>query len=188
MSTLQEVRRAYKILVDSGARSVSILHCITNYPCKFEEANLRVISTYKKIFKTKIGYSDHTLGIEAPIAAVALGAEIIEKHFTLNKTMEGPDHKASIDPIELKNMINSIRNIEKALGNGIKKPTRSEETIKNVVRKKIVAAVDIEKGELFTKQNLALKRNNKGLNSSQWEKILGKCAKKEFLKDEPISI
>jgi len=139
MSTLGDVERAYNTLLNAGATSVDLLHCTTNYPCPMNEVNLKAMLTLKEAFKCNVGYSDHTMGIEVPIAAVAMGATIIEKHFTLDKTMDGPDHKASLNPQELSKMVLSIRNIEEALGNGIKEPNHSEKEISTVVLKSIVA-------------------------------------------------
>ena len=144
------------------------------------------MSTIKKVFGVKIGYSDHTLGIEVPIAAVALGAEVIEKHFTLDKNMEGPDHKASLELNELMAMVNGIRNIEKALGDGVKEPSESEQKNINVVRKSIVAIKPIKKGELFSEENIGVKRPGTGISPMKWHEVIGKTAKKDFEIDEWI--
>ena len=162
MSNLSEIERALECIRKYNNKEIIVLHCTTNYPCPKEEVNLLAMNTIKEAFKVKVGYSDHTLGIEVPIAAVALGAEVIEKHFTLDKSMEGPDHKASLDPTELKLMVKSIRNIEKALGNGIKKPNKSEELIKKVVRRRIIIAKDLEKGHILSEEDLEYKRANNG--------------------------
>lgn len=188
MSFLADVERSYNTLVDSGARSVTLLHCTSNYPCPMDEVNLTAMLTLKTAFKCEVGYSDHTLGIEVPIAAVALGATIIEKHFTLDKNMEGPDHKASLDPEELAAMVRSIRNIEVALGDGIKRPNKSEEETSKVVWKSIVATNEIEKGSVFTDQNLTVKRTGQGIPASFWDIVIGKKASRTFAADEVISI
>lgn len=188
MANLSEIESALDLLKENGATDISVLHCNTEYPTPMRDVNLRAMLTIKQAFKVDVGYSDHTNGIEIPTAAVALGAEIIEKHFTLDNSMEGPDHKASLEPEELKNMVKAIRNVEKALGNGIKKPSRSESKNKDIARKSIVAAKDIEKRELFTQNNLTIKRPGDGINPMQWPNILGKKAKKDFAFDELIEL
>ena len=188
MTYLSDVDIAYSTLIDAGASSVSLLHCTTNYPCPVNEVNLRAMQTLKTAFKCKVGYSDHTMGIEVPIAAVAMGAEIIEKHFTLNQNMDGPDHKASLNPIELKEMVKAIRNIETALGNGIKSPNKSELEISKVVLKRIVASRPIHKGEYLTEKNLTVKRASEGISATSWDTIIGSTALYDFTTDEPIKI
>jgi N,N'-diacetyllegionaminate synthase len=188
MANLSEVESALDLLKENGAEDITVLHCNTEYPTPMEDVNLKAMLTIKEAFKVDIGYSDHTKGIEIPTAAVALGAEVIEKHFTLDNSMKGPDHKASLEPEELKNMVDAIRNIEKALGNGIKKPSSSESKNKNIARKSIVAAKDIKKGELLTEDNLTIKRPGNGINPMQWPNILGKKAKREFSFDELIEL
>ncbi len=188
MTYLSDVDIAYRTLIDAGASSVSLLHCTTNYPCPVNEVNLRAMQTLKTAFKCKVGYSDHTMGIEVPIAAVAMGAEIIEKHFTLNQNMDGPDHKASLNPIELKEMVKAIRNIETALGNGIKSPNKSELEISKVVLKRIVASRPIHKGEYLTEKNLTVKRASEGISATSWDTIIGSTALYDFKTDEPIKI
>lgn len=188
MSTLSDVRLAYTTLVEAGATEVSLLHCTTNYPCPINEVNLNAMITLKKEFNCKVGYSDHTLGIEVPIAAVALGATIIEKHFTLDKLMEGPDHLASIDPSELKEMVIAIRKVEEALGSGIKEPNNSEKEISKVVFKSIVAKKTILKGELFSEDNLTVKRANCGISAQKWDFVIGKEANHCYLPDELIEV
>ena len=188
MSFLGDIERAYNILLESGASSVKLLHCTSNYPCPMNEVNLNAMLTLKAAFKCEVGYSDHTLGIEVPIAAVALGATIIEKHFTLDKNMDGPDHKASLNPEELKEMVQSIRNIEIALGNGIKCPNNSETETSKVVWKSIVAAKIIEKGSVFTEENLTVKRTGEGIPASFWDMVVGKKANRTFITDDIISI
>ncbi len=188
MANLSEIEAALDLLKENGATDISVLHCNTEYPTPMRDVNLRAMLTIKEAFKVDVGYSDHTKGVEVPTAAVALGAGIIEKHFTLDNSMEGPDHKASLEPEELKNMVDAIRNIENALGNGIKKPSKSESKNKDIARKSIVAAKDIEKGELFTEANLTIKRPGNGINPMYWPNILGKKAKREFTFDELIDL
>ena len=188
MADLGEIEDALDVLIETGTarKDINILHCNTEYPTPFEDVNLKAIKTIATAFNVKVGYSDHTLGIEVPIAAVALGASIIEKHFTLDKNMEGPDHKASLEPDELKAMVHAIRNIENVLGNGIKKASPSELKNKPVVRKSIVAARDIRKGESFTVENLTVKRPGTGNSPMRWDEILGKYAQKKYIEDELI--
>ena len=188
MSTLSDVETAYNTLIESGAPMVALLHCTTNYPCPYEEVNLNAMRTLKEAFKCQVGYSDHTMGIEVPIAAVAMGAEIIEKHFTLDKTMAGPDHKASLEPQELKQMVTSIRNIEMALGDGIKRPNASEKKNAEVVLKRIIARKHIKKGDLFGEHNLALLRSSNGLPAKYWDMIDGHIANRDYDIDEPIEL
>lgn len=186
MSTLPEVRRAYKELIQSGAKSVSLLHCTTNYPCAFEDVNLKAINTLRQQFKTTVGYSDHTPGIEIAVAAAGMGAQIIEKHFTLDKTMPGPDHKASLEPKEFKMLSNAIRHIELAMGDGIKSPRAVELGNRHLMRRSIVAARPIQKGEIFSIENLAVKRAAGGMLGSEWDRVAGKKAKRSFVTDEII--
>lgn len=183
MSTLKEIEEAINIL--KGCE-ISLLHCTTEYPCPYEDVNLKAILTMKERFKLPIGYSDHTQGIEVAIAAVAMGAEIIEKHFTLDKNMEGPDHKASLSPKELKQMVKSIRNIEKSIGDGIKKPSPSEIKNMEIARKSIVAKCGIEKGEIFSEKNLTTKRPGSGISPMKWDEIIGQIAKKDYKEDDLI--
>lgn len=188
MSYMDDVKRAYKTLLDSGATRVDVLHCTTNYPCPMNEVNLLAMQTIKKELNCKVGYSDHTMGIEVPIAAVALGAEIIEKHFTLDTTMDGPDHAASLSPQSLKDMVNAIRNIELALGNGFKCPNPSEKKISEVVLKRIVAKRDICKDELFSDENITVKRSANGISAANWDQVLNHRAKRNFKKDQHIEL
>ena len=188
MSNLGDVERAYQTLTQAGTPEITLLHCTTNYPCPMEEVNLNAMLTLKKAFKCKVGYSDHTVGIEIPIAAVALGAEIIEKHFTLDKSLDGPDHKASLDPLELKEMVLAIRKIEKALGDGIKRPNKSEQEIAKVILKRIVAKKKIYKGDILSSGNMAVKRSSIGISSSFWDLIEGSFAEREFEIDEAIEL
>ncbi len=187
MSDIGQVATAYQTLITAGAITVTLLHCTTNYPCPMGEVNLRAMQTMKDTFKCEVGYSDHTMGFVIPIAAVALGATVIEKHFTLDVNMEGPDHRASLNPLELKEMVNGIRNIERALGDGIKRPNQSECEISKVVLKSIVARRPIQKGELLTAENLAVKRVGKGLSSMYWDLIIGTTALLDYEIDEPVT-
>ena len=187
MCNLSDVATAFDVLIEAGAKDITLLHCTTNYPCPKDEVNLRAMQTMKEAFKCKVGYSDHTMGTEIPIAAVAMGAEIIEKHFTLDRNMEGPDHKASLEPQELKYMVDCIRNIEVALGDGIKKPNASEIEISKVVLKSIVAKSPIKKGDTLTPDNLTIKRAGSGIPATYWDIIIGTKALRDFDVDEPIT-
>lgn len=187
IATLAQVAFAYDTLMEAGAPEVSILHCTTNYPCPKEEVNLRAMQTMKNAFKCRVGYSDHTLGTEVPIAAVAMGAEIIEKHFTLSREMEGPDHKASLEPTELKYMVDCIRNVEVALGDGIKRPNKSELEISKVVLKRIVAKNNIKKGDILSSDNITVKRSKYGISAEFWDLICGLKAIRNFEVDEDIT-
>ncbi len=188
MCTVQEVQEALNVLNVHGARDITLLHCTTEYPAPYEDVNLRAMISMRSRFDLSVGYSDHTQGIEVPIAAVALGATLIEKHFTLDRNMEGPDHKASLEPHEFKEMIKAIRHIEIALGDGVKQPAASE--VKNiaVARKSVVAARDIQAGETFTEANIAAKRPGNGISPMLWLDVLGKAAKRDFLADELIEL
>jgi len=186
MSNIREINTAIKILKKNKKKDISILHCISSYPTKLEDLNLNVIHTLRKNFDNVIGFSDHSLGIEGSLLAVAAGARIIEKHFTINKKLNGPDHKASLSPGELNELVKKIRQVEKTLGNGIKKPQKSEiENIK-VVRKSIVARELIKIGEKFTKKNITTKRPGTGISPMKWENIIGKKSKYDYQKDEII--
>ncbi len=186
MSDLKEIGEAIKILTNAGTlkENITVLHANTMYPTPMEDVNLRAILTIQNKFDVAVGYSDHTLGIEVDIAAVAMGATIIEKHFTLDKTMDGPDHKSSIDPEELKAMVSSIRNIEKALGSSVKKPSKSEKPNISMARKSIVAKKSIKKGELFTEKNITIKRPGIGISPMKWDTILGKVAERDYQIDD----
>lgn len=188
MSNLAQVAIAYDTLAKAGTEDISILHCTTNYPCPMDEVNLRAMVTLRDAFKCRVGYSDHTMGTEVPVAAVALGAEIIEKHFTLDRTMNGPDHKASLEPAELKLMVNQIRNIEAALGDGIKRPNKSEVENAKVVLKSILAKCPIKKGELLTPDNLVVKRASSGISATHWDVVVGTNALCDYDIDEPIKL
>jgi N,N'-diacetyllegionaminate synthase len=188
MSTLQEVKQAAKVLFDHGLdkAKLTVLHCNTEYPTPMDDVNLRAMLTIKNELQVDIGYSDHTTGIEVAIASVAMGASIIEKHFTLDKSLPGPDHRASLEPDELCKMISSIRNIEKALGSPIKIPSPSEEKNKVVARKSIVASKDIQEGELFSPSNLTTKRPGDGVSPMRWNEYVGKKSDRSYSKDEKI--
>lgn len=190
MCNLSDVATAFDVLTEAGAKAkdITLLHCTTNYPCPMDEVNLRAMQTMKEAFKCKVGYSDHTMGTEIPIAAVAMGAEIIEKHFTLDRNMEGPDHRASLEPNELKYMVDCIRNIEVALGDGIKRPNASEVEISKVVLKSIVAKEPVKKGEMLTDANITIKRAGSGIPAAHWDMIVGTKALHDFDIDEPIRI
>jgi len=189
MADLGEIEDALDVLTGAGTKlkDITVLHCNTEYPTPMQDVNLKAMQTIKFAFPgIHIGYSDHTLGIEVPIVAVAMGATIIEKHFTLDKNMTGPDHKASLEPDELKAMVHAIRNIEKALGSSIKKPSPSELKNMRIARKSIVAACDIGKGELFTEENLTVKRPGTGISPMRWDEVIGKVAKMDYNIDDPI--
>jgi N,N'-diacetyllegionaminate synthase len=190
MSTMAEIERALDVLEKAGAprQEITILHCNTEYPTPMEDVNLRAMLSIKEEFGVKVGYSDHTAGIEVSIAAVALGATVIEKHFTLDRSLEGPDHAASLEPDELSAMVNAIRSIEKALGDGVKKPSPSEAKNTSVVRKSLVAALPITKGEVFSKKNLAAKRPGSGISPMLWDDVIGQEAPCDFEPDELISL
>ena len=190
MANMDEIGAALSILEQAGTsrERITILHCNTEYPTPMIDVNLLAMLTIRDTFGVKVGYSDHTLGIEVAIAAVALGAMIIEKHFTLDRNQPGPDHKASLEPEELKAMVNSIRNIEKAMGDGIKRPSASELKNKSVARKSLVAACPILKGEVFSETNLIVKRPGTGLSPMRWNEVLGRKAQRDFEADELIQL
>ncbi len=190
MSDMDEIHQALDILVSSGTKkdNIIVLHCTTAYPTSYEDVNLLAMISIGEKFNISVGYSDHTIGIEIPIAAVALGAVVIEKHFTLSRDMEGPDHKASLEPQELKEMVEAIRNIERALGDGIKKATLSEEGNKLVARKSIVAMKNIKRGDIFSEDNITVKRPGIGLSPMKWDSVIDQIAKKDFIVDEIIEI
>jgi len=188
MADIGEIEDALDVLTDAGTlkEKITVLHANTMYPTPMEDVNLRAMVTIGNTFDIAYGYSDHTLGIEVDIAAVAMGASCIEKHFTLDKTMDGPDHKASLEPHELKAMVKAIRNIEIALGSPVKKPTPSETPNIKIARKSIVAATHIKKGELLTEENLAIKRPSRGINPMRWDEVVGTVATKDYSMDELI--
>ena len=191
MASMDEIKAAFEVLIANGVKkeNITILHCNTEYPTPMEDVNLKAMLDIQKQLNTKIGYSDHTLGIEVPIAAVALGATVIEKHFTLDRNLPGPDHRASLEPQELKNMVTAIRNIEKAVsGSGKKEPSNSESKNKAVARKSIIAIKAIKKGEELTETNLGIKRPGTGISPMRWLEILGKNAVRDFEVEELIEI
>ena len=188
MCTWTEIADAVQVLRAHGTTELSLLHCTTEYPAPYDEVNLKVINAMQEKFEVTVGYSDHTQGIEIAVAAVAMGAEIIEKHFTLSRDMEGPDHKASLEPEELKAMVQAIRNVEKAIGNSEKRPSQSEIQNMKIVRKSIVAKRDIKAGELFSEKNLTTKRPGTGISPMMWETVIGHTAVRNFEKDECIEL
>jgi N,N'-diacetyllegionaminate synthase len=190
MANMLEIKQALKILISNGTlkKNITVLQCNTEYPTPLKDANVRAMLTIKKKFKVNIGYSDHTEGIESSLAAAALGAKIIEKHITLKKDLPGPDHKASISPKELKKMIEGIRKITVALGNGVKKISASEKKNIKIARTSIVADKEIKKGEKFTTKNLTIKRPGNGISPMKLFKVIGKIAKRKFLEDELIKL
>ncbi|EAH9285015.1 N-acetylneuraminate synthase [Campylobacter upsaliensis] len=187
MANLGEIEAALTILRKNGTRNITLLHCNTEYPTPFEDVNLNALKTLKEAFKLEVGYSDHTEGIVASLGAVALGAVVIEKHFTLDKTMEGPDHRASLEFEELRALCKGIRELEKALGSGIKKASKSEAKNKIIARKSLVAKREIQKGEKFSIENLTTKRPGSGISAMRYEEYLGKRALKTYKKDELIN-
>ena len=188
MAELKEVEEAVNVLKENGAGEITLLHCTTEYPAPFESVNLRAMNTLREKFGTEVGYSDHTVGFEAAVAAAVLGAAVIEKHFTLNHNMEGPDHKASLEPEEFEVMVNNIRLIEKALGDGVKQPAEVEKKNIAIARKSIVAAKDIKKGEIFTEENITVKRPGSGISPMKWFEVLGTEAVRDFGEDELIEL
>lgn len=188
MSELKDIEAAINVLKEQGTSDIILLHCNTQYPTPFSDVNLRAMNELKKHFGLPVGYSDHTKGIEVPIAAAALGAVVIEKHFTLDNNMEGPDHKASLEPDELAKMVASIRNIEMALGSGMKTVTDSERENIAAARKSIVAAAHINKGEVLTDQNLTVKRPGTGISPMRWTELIGRIADRDYEEDEMIEL
>ncbi len=188
MCTLDEVDAAVAVLKANGAGKITLLHCTTDYPVQMRDVNLKAMLLISEHCQCEIGYSDHTQGIEVAIAAVAMGAVMIEKHFTINKCMKGPDHKASLEPAELAAMIQAIRNVTQAMGNGQKAPTEMEKANLAVVRKSIIAAKDIEAGEIFTMDNLTTKRPGTGISPMRWREVIGLKAKRSFAEDELIEL
>lgn len=190
MSEMDEIESAINVLCSNGLTKdqITLLHCNTEYPTPMQDVNLRAMEQMRERFGVAVGYSDHTKGIEVPIAAVAMGAEVVEKHFTLDKTLPGPDHKASLEPNELKQMVDAIRNIEQALGDGEKHVSNSERKNIAIARKSIIAARDIRKGETLTEENLTTKRPGNGISPMRWEEVIGTCAIRDFKVDELIEI
>lgn len=188
MSSLADIDISLSALREGGATDITLLHCTTSYPCVFENVNLNAMNTIKDAFKLPVGYSDHTIGSTVAIAAVSMGAKIVEKHFTLDKNMEGPDHKASADPAEFKEYVKAIRDIEMAMGDGRKIPTSVEKEISKVVLKRIVAKKPIIEGQIIREEDICVKRNDMGLPCSKWYEVVGTVARKSYFKDEGIVI
>ncbi|MDE0806517.1 MAG: N-acetylneuraminate synthase [Longimicrobiales bacterium] len=188
MSELEEIGTALSVLQDGGMEleQITVLHCNTEYPTPMIDVNLRAMESIRQAFGVKVGYSDHSIGIEVPIAAVAMGAHVIEKHFTLDRNLSGPDHRASLEPQELKAMVKAIRNVEIAIGNGIKSVTESEKKNRKIARKSLVAACAIAKGDIFDQRNLAVKRPGTGISPMRWNEIMGSIAPRDFVPDELI--
>lgn len=188
MSSLADIDISLQALRDGGATDITLLHCTTSYPCAFENVNLNAMNTLREAFKLPVGYSDHTLGNTVAIAAVAMGAKVIEKHFTLDKNMKGPDHKASSNPDEFATLVREIRNIENAMGNGRKEATQVEKEISKVVLKRIVAKKPIREGQVITEADICVKRNDVGLACGKWDIVIGTKARKDYVVDEGIEL
>ena len=187
IATLGEVEEALNVIRSEGVEDVILLHCVSNYPARIEDVNLRAMETLKQAFKLAVGFSDHTLGITASIAAVALGACVIEKHFTLDRNLPGPDHKASLEPDELKEMVKTIRDVEKTLGDGIKQPIINEEEIKKIARRSVIAKIDISEGTVITEDMLDVKRPGTGIEPKYFDFIVGMRAKKDIKKSDIVT-
>lgn len=187
MSTLDEIEQAVKVIRENGTKDIVLLHCVTSYPARKEDVNLRAIETLRRKFKLPAGFSDHTLGVTIPIAAAALGAVLIEKHFTLDKSLPGPDHKASLEPNELTEMVTAIRDVEKALGNGVRRLTEEEREIRKKVRRSIVAKEEILKGTIITESMLDFKRPGTGIEPKHLDRVIGRRTKKDIMPDELIA-
>ena len=190
MADLGEIEDAINVLTENGMRrdNITVLHCNTEYPTPYRDVNLKAMLTIKEAFKIKVGYSDHTRGIEIPIAAAALGAHVIEKHFTLDRNMEGPDHKASLEPEELKMMVESVRNTDIALGTGFKRCSKSERKNINIARKSLVAISDIKKGVIFSDKNIGVKRPGNGISPMRWDEIIGRKASRDYQTDDQLEL
>lgn len=188
MSSLADIDISLQALKDGGATDITLLHCTTSYPCAYENVNLNAMNTIYNAFKVPVGYSDHTLGNTVAIAAVAMGAKVIEKHFTLDKNMEGPDHKASLNPEEFADFVREIRNIEIAMGNGKKEATKVEKDISEVVLKRIVAKRPIKENQIITEDDICVKRNDSGLPCNKWDIIIGTKARRDYMSDEGIEL
>ncbi len=188
MSTMEDIRAAVTVLRENGSNDITLLHCTTEYPVPLNEVNLSAMLTIRNEFGVRVGYSDHTTIIDIPIAAVGMGAAVIEKHFTLDKNMEGPDHKASLEPGELKDMVIALRNVELAMGNGVKCPTDSERKNMIIARKSIIAKRNITQGEIFTEDNLTVKRPGNGISPMRWFAVIGLKAPRNFEEDELIEL
>ena len=186
MSTLADVDFSINALKEGGATDITVLHCTTNYPCPYEDVNLKAMLTLRDAFHLPVGYSDHTIGVEVAVSAVALGATIVEKHFTLDCQMVGPDHAASTDPKSFAALVNAIRTVETCLGSGVKEPTNAEKIISEVVTKRIVARKSIIKGEVYNENNICVKRNDRGVIARYWDLVVGKEATKDYVIDEGI--
>ncbi len=186
MSTLADVDISINALVEGGATDITVLHCTTSYPCQYEDVNLKAMLTLRDAFHLPVGYSDHTIGSEVAVSAVAMGAVIIEKHFTLDCNMEGPDHAASTEKADFADLVKSIRKVEVCLGNGVKKPTGVEKRISKVVTKRIVAKTLIEKGDILSEGNICVKRSDKGILARHWDYVLGKVASKDYSEEDGI--
>lgn len=186
MSTLADIELSLQALKEGGASDITLLHCTTSYPCLFENVNLKAMLTMKETFHLPVGYSDHTPGNTISVAAVAMGAKVIEKHFTLDKNMEGPDHKASLDPEEFQELVQNIRILETSMGDGKKKPADVERAISKVVLKRIVAKRPIRKGQIIRAEDICVKRNNAGAMARDWDKIIGSVAQKNYSADEGV--
>ncbi len=188
MSTMDDVELSVAALKEGGVKDITVLHCTTNYPCPYEDVNLKAMLTLRDAFHFPVGYSDHTIGSEVSVSAVALGATIIEKHFTLDRAMDGPDHAASTEPREFSELVHAIRRVEICLGNGVKTPTDAEKEISKVVTKRIVAKREIQMGEIFTEENICVKRNDVGALARQWNMVVGKKAQTNYIINEGISL
>lgn len=188
MSTIADVDNSIQALKEGGCGDITLLHCTTSYPCPYENVNLKAMETIHNCFGYPVGYSDHTIGPEVAIAAVARGAQVIEKHFTLDRNLPGPDHLASTEPQEFSDMVKAIRNIEKALGNGKKEPTQAEREISEVVFKRIVASKNIFEGEQLDENNMCVKRNETGISARYWDMIVGRKAKRTYSENEAIEL
>ena len=187
MGTISEVGEAVEVIKSNGNDDIILLHCVSAYPPKVEDVNLRAMNTLRDAFKLPVGYSDHTIGINIPLAAVAIGAKVIEKHFTLDKAMEGPDHAVSADPVDLENLVSGIRELEKSFGTGVKAPTKDENEMKKAFRKSIVANVNIKKGVTITPKMLSIKRPGTGISPKYFDFIVGRTVKRDITKDELLS-
>lgn len=186
MSDMEDIRISVDALKEGGAEDITLLHCTTSYPCRYEDVNLRAMLTIREEFGIPVGYSDHTPDCTVAIAAVAMGACVIEKHFTLDKNMEGPDHRASLDPSELKELVDCIRNTELALGDGIKQPSDLEREIVGVVKKRIVAKRPIRKGTVISESDICVKRNDSGIPAKDWDRVVGHAAGRDYDTDQGI--
>lgn len=188
MCNMEEILDAIDVLENNGTKEIVLLQCNTQYPTPFEDVNLSAMNSITRVTHKKVGYSDHTSGIEVSVAAVAMGATVIEKHFTLDKNMPGPDHKASLEPKELKALVSAVRNVEKAIGNGKKEVSLSETENKSIARKSIVARKNIKAGEVFTVDNITTKRPGTGISPMKWHDVMGKTAVRDFMEDELIEL